>query len=278
LTVKKPGFARDDLFTWRTMRSPIRTRFSRHGRQLSEIAPDVFCVSTPLANWYLLRAGRDLTLVDAGYPGHADLVLSSIAQIGHRLQDVRAVLVTHAHVDHVGGLPALLRVVPGLDVLLDPAEVPHARREHVQQVSTTTILRRAWRPRVAAWASQAIRHGGTTHVRIEGAAFPDVRTGVALDVPGAPVPVPTPGHTSGHSVFLLPRTGVVITGDALVTGHPLSAVRGPQLLPGFFHHDPAATRSALDVLAALPADVIAPGHGVPLSAPIRRAVALARQR
>ena len=72
--------------------------------------------------------------------------------------------------------------------------------------------------------------------------------------------------------------GVVLTGDALVTGHPLSAVEGPQLLRGFFHHDPAATPAALDVLASLPADVIGPGHGAPLEFPLDRAVAVARSR
>jgi glyoxylase-like metal-dependent hydrolase (beta-lactamase superfamily II) len=256
-----------------------RSRTARGGRELSEVAPDVFCVRTPLANWYLLRAGRDLTLVDAGYPAHAELVLASIAELGHDPRDVRAVLVTHAHADHVGGLAGFLRAVPDVPVLLDRAEVAHARREHLQQVATTTVLRHAWRPRVAAWAVPAVRHGGTADVRLPGAAaFPSPRPHPALDVPGAPVPVPTPGHTSGHSAFLLREHGVVLTGDALVTGHPLSGVRGPQLLTGFFHHDPAAAVSALDALAALPADVVAPGHGRPLRVPLDRAVREARAR
>ncbi len=238
----------------------------------------MFCVRTPLANWYLLRAGRDLTLVDAGYPGQAGLLLSSIARLGHEPRDVRAVLVTHAHVDHVGGLPDLLRAAPGLPVLLDPVEVAHARRERVEQVGTATVLRHAWRPRVAAWAVRAVRCGGTAHVRVRrAAAFPAPSRGGALDVPGGPVPVPTPGHTSGHSAFLLPEHGIVLTGDALVTGHPLSAERGPQLLEGFFHHDPAGTVASLDVLAALPADVVAPGHGEPWRGPLDRAVARARR-
>ena len=249
------------------------------GWELLQIAPDVFCARTPLANWYLLRDGRDLTLVDAGYPGHGELVLASVAALGHRPQDVRAVLVTHAHVDHVGGLTTVLHAVPEVPVLLDPVEVAHARREHLEQVGVPTVLRQAWRPRVAAWAVRAVRSGGTGDVRIADAqAFPSPRADATLDVPGHPVPVATPGHTSGHSAFLLPAPGVVLTGDALVTGHPLSAVEGPQLLRGFFHHDPAATPAALDVLAALPADVIGPGHGAPLEFPLDRAVAVARSR
>lgn len=254
-------------------------RSSRGGSEISEVVPDVFCVRTSLANWYLLRSGRDLTLVDAGYPGQEGLLLASIEQIGHVLRDVRAVLVTHAHVDHVGGLPRLLRLAPDVPVLLDPSEVAHAHRERLEQVATATVLRHAWRPRVASWAVQALRNGGTDDVRIPAAAaFPSPRPAAALDVPGAPVPVPTPGHTTGHSAFLLPAAGVVLTGDALVTGHPLSAVRGPQLLQPFFHHDPAGTDASLDVLAALPADLVAPGHGEPRRVPLERAVTQARER
>ena len=259
-------------------RQRARPRPSRP--RTTEVARDVFCVRTGLANWYLLRSGRDLTLVDAGYPAHDEHVRWSIAHLGHDVRDVRAVLVTHAHVDHVGGLPGLLRAAPELPVLLHPDEVAHARREHLEQVGVATVLSHAWRPRVAAWALRAALSGGTRDVRVERAApFPDPWPQVtALDVPGAPVPVHTPGHTGGHTAFLLPEHGAVLTGDALVTGHPLSPSRGPQVLPAFFHHDAAATLDGLDGLAALPADLVLPGHGEPLTVPLRRAVQVARER
>ena len=43
-----------------------------------------------------------------------------------------------------------------------------------------------------------------------------------IDVPGRPVPIATPGHTSGHTAFLVPGARVLLTGDALVTGHALA--------------------------------------------------------
>lgn len=55
--------------------------------------------------------------------------------------------------------------------------------------------------------------------------------------------------------------GLVLTGDALVTGHPLSRVPGPQVLRDFFHHHVAAMLSSLDILGALAAGVVVPGHG-----------------
>ena len=239
-----------------------------------QVADGVFWVRGALVNWYLLADGRDLTLVDAGYPGDAADVEASVALSGHRVEDVRAVLVTHAHADHLGAVPRL--AARGVPAYTDPVEVPHARRERLEQVSVPTVLAHSWRPRVAAWALRALRRGGTRDVRA-----PDVLpfpAGGALDLPGAPVPVPTHGHTSGHTAFLLPRTGVVLTGDALVTGHPTSARRGPQLLPDFFHHDTERAVATLADLARLDADVVLPGHGPAHRGPVRDAALRALDR
>jgi glyoxylase-like metal-dependent hydrolase (beta-lactamase superfamily II) len=83
----------------------------------------------------------------------------------------------------------------------------------------------------------------------------------AIDVPGRPVPIATPGHTSGHTAYLVPGARVLLTGDALVTGHALSSTTGPQELMGFFHHDLDAMNASLDVIADVDADAIVPGHG-----------------
>jgi glyoxylase-like metal-dependent hydrolase (beta-lactamase superfamily II) len=96
-----------------------------------------------------------------------------------------------------------------------------------------------------------------------------------LDVPGRLVPVPTPGHTSGHCTFHLPDRGVLIAGDALITAHPASRTSGPQLCPRMFNHDEAAAMTSLQTLASLPADVILPGHGPIYRGSPSRAVELA---
>ncbi len=71
---------------------------------------------------------------------------------------------------------------------------------------------------------------------------------------------------------------MVISGDALVSGHATSRIEGPQLLPGMFHHDRSRTVASLDVLAGLDADVLLPGHGPVHRGPLRDAVHLARER
>ena len=100
----------------------------------------------------------------------------------------------------------------------------------------------------------------------------------ALDLPGGPVPVHTPGHTDGHCAFHLPDAGVLVSGDALVSEHPTSRLKGPQLLPDMFHHERARAVASLDLLEKLQADVLLPGHGPVHHGSVREAAQQARER
>jgi glyoxylase-like metal-dependent hydrolase (beta-lactamase superfamily II) len=239
---------------------------------VQQVADDVFRVRGRIVNWYLLRNGGDLTLVDAGYPGNAADVESSLRLLGHDPRDVQALLITHAHADHIGAA-GFLHERFGVPAYCSAAEVPHAHREYLDQVTPLQVLANAWRPGVLPWALRAVRLGGSKATAVPHAQpFPDVGP---LDLPGGPVPVPAPGHTAGHSAFHLPGVGAVLTGDGLVTGHPTSRRQGPQLLPGFFTHDQAASEAALTPLARLDADLLLPGHGDPWRGAIADAVTAA---
>lgn len=242
---------------------------------VQQVADGTYLVHGSNTNWVILTEGDAVTLVDTGYPGDRDQVLASLAQVGSSPEAVAAVLITHAHNDHLGSTE-YLRAAYGTPVYLHEAEVPHARREFLHQVSVGTVLRNGWRPGVLPWAVHALRSGGTTPVPVAAPqAFP---TAGALDLPGRPVPVHTPGHTDGHCAYHLPGTGVLISGDALVSGHPTSRVEGPQLLPDMFHHERPRALASLDVLAELDGELLLPGHGPVHRGPVRDAARLARER
>ncbi|MHA5054617.1 MBL fold metallo-hydrolase [Streptomyces sp. SD15] len=236
-----------------------------------EAAAGVHLVHGSNTNWVILAEGDAVTLIDTGYPGDRQEVLASLDALGHSPQALVAVLITHAHNDHLGSAEYLNSTF-GVPVHLHEAELPHARREFLQQVSVGQVVRQAWRPGVLPWAVHAIRSGGTADVRMtKPEPFP--KEG-ALDLPGRPVPVHTPGHTAGHCAYHLPDAGIVISGDALVSGHPTSRVHGPQLLPTMFHAERAGAIASLARIEALAADVLLPGHG-----PVHRgSVSAAAQR
>ncbi len=219
-------------------------------------------VTTPSVNWILLQEGSDLTLIDGGYPGQAGLVEESIRQIGGRGEDIRAALITHGHVDHIGGLVTLQERY-GFNVYADPLEVAHVRREYLDQVSPVEIAKMSYQPRVWRWLAEIIPLKALSRTGIDDvAAFDDVAVvDQELDLPGRPVAVASHGHTAGHSGYLLADGQVLASGDALITGHMLSASAGPQLLAACFHHDVDENRSAVEAFTSLDADVVFAGHG-----------------
>lgn len=233
---------------------------------LTRITDTVYFAQTDLVNWTLVADDDGVILIDAGYPGSRDEVLDSVRELGFGAEDVRAILLTHAHVDHLGSAIWFAKT-HGTPVYTHATEVGHAKRQYLEQASPVDVLTRAWQPRYLAWSLALVRKGGLTHEGIPTAeAFDE---DVAATLPGAPLAVPTPGHTGGHCSYLV--DGVLVAGDALITGHPVSTRRGPQLLPDLFNHDQDGCVRSLAALGMLDTDVLLPGHGPVWRGPIREA-------
>ncbi|MEV6066227.1 MBL fold metallo-hydrolase [Nocardia sp. NPDC052001] len=229
--------------------------------KIDQISDSVYVVAGTNVNWALVTDGSGVTVIDAGYPADAADLRDSVRQIGHQLSDIAAVLLTHAHLDHIGGIPALVEQV-GMPVYTGPEEVRHAKREYLQQITPVEMVKRLGSARGRRWVTHTVRACfGHINMSVPSATTTDAATLAAL--PGGLVAVPTPGHTDGHTAYLLPSEGVLFSGDTLVTGHPLLPTTGLQLLPGFFNHNESGTRASALLLADQPAKILVPGHGLP---------------
>jgi len=239
---------------------------------LTAVTATVHLVRTELVNWTIVADGSGVLLIDAGFPGSRDDVLTSLRSLGFTSADVGAILLTHAHIDHLGAAIWFAHT-HGTPVYCHPAEVAHAHRDYLEQASPAALMAQAWRPQWLRWSAQVAAKGALQRAGIP-AARP-LTAEIAATLPGRPRALPTPGHTSGHCSYVV--DGVLVAGDALVTGHPLAQRRGPQLLPSVFNHSDDDCARSLSVLATAGTEILIPGHGDVWTGPIADAARLAAQ-
>ena len=237
----------------------------------AEIADGIHRLGSSHHNFYLIVEGGRATVIDAGGSNDLRRLSAALEGLGLAFEDVEAVLVTHAHSDHIGFAGLASR--RGIPVKVHEDEAAYARdRSAGSQMRPTDLP--LWKPRTWVFLAEMLRAGA--HKAYPVPSVETVEDGDLLDVPGRPTVVATPGHTAGHAAYVLTRRGVLFSGDALATRSFVRGGVGPQFLDDVFHTDPDRARRSLDRLAALDADLLLPGHGDPWSGPIAELVARAR--
>ncbi len=242
-----------------------------------EITAGVYRYADGLVNWYMIEEGGELTLVDTGWPRSWSRIEGAISDLGRSPGDVRAVVLTHGHPDHLGAAERARRecVAP---VMAYRDEVPRVRGEASGSSPFTLVpglLPLLWRPATLGFVLRATGEGFMTPTWVKKVEPFDADG--ELDVPGRPRVLRTPGHTQGHVSFLLANAGVLISGDALLTLDPLTRKEGPLLPPDVLNTDPSQVRASLDTLEQADAGTLLPGHGDPWTGSMADAVARARE-
>jgi glyoxylase-like metal-dependent hydrolase (beta-lactamase superfamily II) len=224
----------------------------------TEVAPGIHRIEDAYTNWYLLEEDGAITVVDTGTPASWGSFQTALTQIGRSAGDVQAVVLTHAHFDHVGFAERARREL-GVPVWVHEDDVPLTRHpmEYGHERSRLPyLLNPGALPIMAELArSRAFFAPGIREVR-------RFRDGT-LDVPGSPRVVHTPGHTVGHCSLHLPDRDALIAGDAVVMLDPYTGRRGPRLVARAATADVERNLRSLDALAATGAGTVLTGHGEP---------------
>jgi glyoxylase-like metal-dependent hydrolase (beta-lactamase superfamily II) len=196
---------------------------------MQSIVPGVYTFTELLVGRvYALESTDGLTLIDAGIGPAASKVLKQLQARGYNPSDVKRILITHAHPDHIGGL-ANLQAATGALVVVHPLEWPLLARE-----------------------VSALPH--TTAARCE------VQDGETLsEVLGGLQAILTPGHTRGQVCFWQPDRRLLFCGDVVMR---LLRLRLPYAMVTV---DMDENKRSIKKLAELNAEVVCFGHGQPLT-------------
>jgi glyoxylase-like metal-dependent hydrolase (beta-lactamase superfamily II) len=242
----------------------------------AEVAAGIHRISESYTNFYLVEDGatRGLTVVDACVPRSWETLQGALAQLGRRLDDIRAVVLTHGHFDHVG-FAERARATLGVAVHVHTDDVPLTQHPWRYDHERPRSLYFATRPRALPIVGSFMRHRAFWPPPIKKVVRYDDDSGV-LPVPGDLRVLPTPGHTIGHCALHLPDRDAVICGDALVTLDPYTGRTGPRLVARAATVDSARNLQALEALARTGASTVLVGHGEPWTGGAEAAVAQAR--
>ena len=214
---------------------------------LKRVIDGAYLVAMGNANAYLLDAGPELVLVDAGFPEKASLVLDAIRQLGRSPSDLKHLVFTHGHPDHIGSAAALVRET-GATTYMHPADVrvaesggPFRPMTPGRGLVPNIAYRLFWRP-----------NERTEPFRID-RTFAD---GDMLPLAGGLHVVHVPGHCAGQVALLWQGTRLLIAGDVCMNIFGISDPLG--------FEDKDEGRRSQRRLAGLTFEAACFGHGNPI--------------
>lgn len=190
-------------------------------------------------------------LVDTGVPGQLKAIQEGMAIEDVPFDRLVKVIITHQDIDHIGGLPDLLRESGGrIEVLAHAEEKPYIEGQKplikLQMGKFLDNLPEEQRRRMVALFSNPPKAGVDR----------TVADGERLPYCGGITVIATPGHTPGHISLYLNRTKVLITGDALTVSEGTLLGPNPRATA-----DPDQANKSLRKLLPLDIETVICYHG-----------------
>ena len=197
---------------------------------------------------YLLEEAGEVAFVETNTAHALPHLLGALARAGRRVEEVRYVIVTHAHLDHAGGAAALMARCPGATLLCHPRAARHL-------IDPTRLV-----------ASSIQVYGAEAFARLYGTVAPIPEARVRTLEDGATVTLGsrtlrflhTLGHAKHHFVVHDERFGTVFTGDAFGLVYPFLQHAGrlafPSTSPTDFDFE-EAVKAVQRIVALRPTEV-----------------------
>jgi glyoxylase-like metal-dependent hydrolase (beta-lactamase superfamily II) len=188
------------------------------------------------ANVYLVVNGKELTVIDTGTSGNAQKTAAYIQKLGFQPTDVKTIILTHSHIDHMGSVKELKELTHAkLAVHIEDADYvsgkkPLPKPKNILFRAAASFIKPAF-----AEADVTLKDGD----KIEGLTV-----------------IHVPGHTPGSIALLDEEKKVLFAGDTIrYDGEKVSGA------PEQLSIDPDKLKESIRKIAALNFDILLPGHG-----------------
>lgn len=208
-----------------------------------QITTGVYQVTRGGVNAFILETRPDeLTIIDTGFPGTTNTILSAVAGMGKMPQHIQHILITHADIDHVGSLGGLVAAT-GATVYSSELSKPH-----IEKRTTPPHIPAAFRL-LAAPVQKLLQKAASVDTTL--------RDGQLLDITDGGIEViAIAGHTPDNYGYYWRKMGILFAPDLLNTqGGTLG------LTPPAITWDMAQARESARKVLELAPKIICVGHG-----------------
>ncbi|MEY2928097.1 MAG: hypothetical protein RL367_2574 [Pseudomonadota bacterium] len=215
---------------------------------LKRLATDLYMLPG-LVNIYILKTDDGLVVLDTGFPGRSEKILKSVRDMGHAPADVRHIILTHCHPDHIGSAAALKRET-GAIVWAHPLDAPRmeAGLTMREPMCPSPGLRNRIMAKLLAGKITTVEP-----VKVDRLIEDGDTPSFAPDMTAIHIP----GHCHGQLAFLWGRHGgVLFPADACINRRGLKLAVATE--------DPQLALASLAKLAALEFDTVCVMHGKPI--------------
>ncbi len=190
---------------------------------------------------------EEITLIDAGLRGSAPAIAKAISKLGRSIEEVSLIIITHNHLDHIGGLPGL-RKLTSAKVAVHRDDTGFRQKGVPYHGFLKAVMKIPFMP--AIWPFMYATEKDVDIV-LEG--------GEVLNPLGGLEVIHTPGHTPGSICLYSAKRKIVFAGDT--TGHRNRDFFVP---PRAVNSDSAQLKQSVKKLSQLDFDILCYGHGKPL--------------
>jgi glyoxylase-like metal-dependent hydrolase (beta-lactamase superfamily II) len=169
-----------------------------------QVCPQIYQITIRYANIFLI-VEENLTLVDTGFLGSTTSIIDFIHRLGRSPEEIKLIILTHNHLDHIGGLEELLKhtkakvVAPEADIVIRGDTLPYPAGGYLGKILKSDVM--------APVKKRFLLEEERVDIKLKG--------GEVLPVLGGLLVIPVPGHTPGSIGLYASGKKVFFVGDAL---------------------------------------------------------------